>query len=502
MFLNASLIMHLFYKKCKIPIIKINGQIMAEVDVRIVNDNKADMSEKCIEEFLNYSGEYAQMVNEIDRNTYKNPSEKCYEVLKYIKNIKENLENCFEKGRILDYSYIEEIIKKFPKRCVGIYKCRRNVETHGQTFVQIISEIEKFHKGSEGCKEELTTTEEVKPHSTLIPETHESTNLKSIYSHKVQKHVNEEVSDQQTIVSQEKQGERNTANHLDDQHEEYGLKFNHHFNPPVQVQSLKESLLIPGEPSASELDINIQCHLSQRFPSHNSETCNKSHTVDFDKHTQNNVSNSKVDSEKNNIIQDDTIQAIFTENHDGLYHDEKTSEHGKHTDAGLVHASSESEGSDSEGFVRINFGHEISSNELSGYASSGKGASFDSISGSKDSHDGNNNVPDTDFKGFPEQRNDGNDTIAKGNEGSGAHEKVYINGVANSTYNNGDSGKNEEQNDLYGINATKDIITAGKDIVTDGAAQVDQGISFKTYIIIALIPLIIILLLIFLIKVK
>ncbi|GAW84017.1 variable surface protein [Plasmodium gonderi] len=487
----------LLYKYVKIPF------IMAAVDVKFVDNNQEDVLIKCLEEFSKRKNEFEQIINKFDGNIYENLSSKCGEVYQYIKNIKDHLKNCIEKNNVLYNVYIYEIIKKIPKICVDILACGRNIKTNGESLPEIISEIEKSHEGSKECRQKLKETEELKSHSISFPEIHDSKDLKSIDSQELQNHVNGKVSEQQTIVSQEEQSENEHVNHLETQHEQHGLSDTHHYNVHGKIETFKESISLSDGSPSTKLDTTAHDLPSQRTSTIKSDPGNKLNTIDIDEHSKFNG----------------TISVWAKIGESGL--------------TSYDSASSKSEHIDSDGLAKIYPADEIYRDISKSHNDNSNTVTLDDVSGSKGLHYGHNDVQAAGVRGIPNLSVGKKDFLYQSDGGNGVHIETSINGVVHNEfhemlksvqhnltstgtspytytvisnensgiYNSDSSGKyTEGQNGTNRTNSTGNVITIGKDIALDKSIQVDQGISLKAYIIIALIPLVIILLLTFLIK--
>ncbi|GAW84740.1 variable surface protein, partial [Plasmodium gonderi] len=178
----------------------INIYRMSHISVNFFTDNQSN-EDVCIDKILEYSNEFENKISNFDKNTCEEQCDKCYSLNKYIKEIKNYLNECTDH---FFYQIYRDIIKFYDQKCVNASKFSADTEAHDENFDKIEVKKNKCH---EGCKIEIQATEEAKSHSTS-----ESDSSKVIISEgehfprTSEEQLRHKVSGNKTIDSQDQQG--------------------------------------------------------------------------------------------------------------------------------------------------------------------------------------------------------------------------------------------------------------------------------------------------------
>ncbi|GAW82729.1 variable surface protein [Plasmodium gonderi] len=452
-----------------------NGeQGIASVSISTI-ENENHKYEQCDKTFTKYVKEFDKVFPNLDGNNYTHSCKKCDEFRVYINNIERDLKECSDKERILIGLYQDEI-KKCNERCARKSERFGSALSHVESTDELTSVTEKPSKVSKNQIE--SKKEDVLAHSEFLPQTPETvaletgktqdeTSNKSLRETELQQH---DVSSSQHVV-------KPTSDSTENEDRVPESPEDSHPNAPEQMKSTEQSLCVSdnslkGEPRGSNCP---QVRISTQLHDSGEELhVNPLDNIPYLRNSDCATVEHKEDPLRAHIVEG----SVPCSTHQGNANELGASKR----DIGSVYTTITYNDRTHVGITVSN--HGTSSDMPTIYVSLGKETT--QVGGSRNA---------TQEGLLPGSKNSYSSSIS-----SGTHNQI-TNVVASTPIINGSYGTStvEKVSELSRNSATQHNGTTGEGIVLDGSDD-EQGIPYKNYMIMILVPLTIILIMTLLVK--
>ncbi|GAW84224.1 variable surface protein [Plasmodium gonderi] len=271
---------------------------MTHITVSVVRDNQTKQ-EECMDNNFKYSNEFSNKIPNFDKNTCTDLCKKCYELNIYILKIYYDLKECTDN---YFYSFYGGKIEDLIKKCSNASKFNKDIVSYDENVNKLVLETSECYKR---CKTEIEEEKEVK--SQLLSHVESSKTIISEKKYAQEKHeeqLQDNVSDKEGIASENKQDLQVSGGSVQSEDDAYETTDKYTSSKSVYEVGLTQDIsnieLDTQETSSSVQNIpereSLQDVILPKEGAQTSELRSNSNTVEDSHEDTGNVSDASVDT--------------------------------------------------------------------------------------------------------------------------------------------------------------------------------------------------------------